>query len=188
MQDVCKQNQRRFSHGTGQVDRSQFRRIGHDVIIEPGVLVFHPENIELGDSVYIGHYTILKGYYHGRMVIGSGSWIGQQCFFHSAADLVIGSNVGVGPGVKIITSFHAEEGISKPILHSRIEFAPVVIEDDADIGVGAIILPGVTIGKGTRVGAGAVVTRNIPAYAIVAGVPAQLLRMRLELSAEMTEN
>ncbi len=182
------QNPSRVSHGSGQFESSQFSRIGHGVVIEPGVLVFHPENIEIGDNVYIGHYTILKGYHHGRMVIGSGTWIGQQCFFHSAGDLIIGNNIGIGPGVKIITSFHTEEGISKPILHSRIEFAPVVIEDDADIGIGAIILPGVTIGKGAQVGAGAVVTRNVPAYAIVAGVPARLLRMRVEGIAAVAES
>jgi acetyltransferase-like isoleucine patch superfamily enzyme len=167
-----------FTHGSGQFERSQLQRIGRSVIIEPGVLIFHPENVELGDNVYIGHYTIVKGYYRGRMVIGSGTWIGQQCFFHSAGDLIVGKNVGIGPGVKIITSYHAEEGISKPILHSRIEFASVVIEDDADIGVGAIILPGVTVSKGAKVGAGAVVTRDVPAYAIVAGVPARVMRMR----------
>lgn len=168
----------RGSHGSGRFERSQFARIGQNVIIEEGVLVFHPENVELGDGVYVGHYTILKGYYSGRMLIGDGTWIGQQCFFHSAGDLSIGRNVGIGPGVKIITSFHADEGVSKPILHSRIQFAPVVIEDDADIGVGSVVLPGVHIGKGAQVGAGAVVASNVPPYAIVAGVPARLLRTR----------
>ena len=81
-------------------------------------------------------------------------------------------------GVKIITSSHAEEGIEIPILHSRIDFAPVKIGDGTDIGVGAIILPGVTIGRGVQVGAGAVVTRDVRAHAIVAGVPARELRLR----------
>jgi len=178
MEDDHTKSPKRFSHGTGQFERSQFRRIGQGVVFELGVLVFHPENIEIGDDVYIGHYTILKGYYRGRMVIGSGTWIGQQCFFHSAGDLIIGNNVGIGPGVKVITSFHAEEGISKPILHSRIEFSPVAIEDDADIGAGAIIMPTVRVGKGAQVGAGSVVTQDVLAYAIVAGVPARLIRMR----------
>jgi acetyltransferase-like isoleucine patch superfamily enzyme len=176
--DTRIQNPASISHGAGRFERSQFRRIGNEVVIEPGVLVFHPGSIEIGNNVYIGHYTILKGYYRGRMLIGSGTWIGQQCFLHSAGDIVIGSNVGIGPGVKIITSFHAEEGISKPILHGRIEFAPVVIEDDADVGVGAIILPGVRIGKGAQVGAGAVVTRNVTDFSVVSGVPARLKRMR----------
>lgn len=180
MDDAQVRHPSRSSHGSGQFETSQFNRIGDGVVIELGVLVFHPENIEIGENVYIGHYTILKGYHRGRMVIGSGTWVGQQCFFHSAGDLIIGNNVGIGPGVKIITSSHTEEGISKPILHSRIQFASVVIEDDADIGIGAIILPGVEIGRGAQVGAGAVVTRSVLADAIVAGVPARLLRMRVE--------
>lgn len=168
----------RSSHGSGQFNSTQFAKLGSGVVIESGVLVFHPENIEIGDDVYIGHYTILKGYYQNKMVIDSGTWIGQQCFLHSAGGLTIGRNVGIGPAVKIITSFHTEEGIDVPILHSRIEFAPVVIEDDCDIGIGAIILPGVTIGRGAQVGAGAVVTRSVEPYAIVVGVPARLLRVR----------
>jgi len=168
----------RKSHGTGRFELSQFRLLGEGVVIEPGVLVFHPENIEIGDGVYVGHNTILKGYHQGLMTIGSGTWIGQQCFFHSAGDITIGRNVGVGPGVRILTSSHAEEGISKPILHSRIELAAVTIGDGADIGIGAIVLPGVTIGRGAQVGAGAVVADDVPDFAVVAGVPARVLRMR----------
>lgn len=168
----------RSSHGSGQFDLTQFGKLGDGVVIEPAVLVFHAENIQIGDDVYIGHYAILKGYYRNKMLIGAGTWIGQQCFLHSAGGLTIGRNVGIGPGVKIITSFHAEEGTHVPILHSRVEFAPVVIEDDCDIGAGAIILPGVTIGRGAQVGAGAAVSRDVEPYAVVAGVPARVLRMR----------
>ena len=168
----------RSSHGSGRFELTQFAKLGQGIVIEPGVLAFHPENIEIGDDVYIGHYTILKGYHQNKMIIGSGTWIGQQCFLHSAGGLTIGHNVGIGPAVKIITSYHAEEGVHVPIMHSRIEFAPVVIEDDCDIGIGAIILPGVTIERGAQVGAGAVVTRHVEPYAVVAGVPARILRMR----------
>ena len=166
------------SEGSGQLDISKISKIGNGTVIEAGVLVFHPENIEIGNDVYIGHYTILKGYYLNKMRIGSGTWIGQQCFFHSAGGLTIGRNVGIGPSVKIITSFHVEEGTHIPILHSQVKLAPVVVEDDCDIGVGAIILPGVNIGRGTQVGAGAVVTNNAAPYSVVAGVPAQVLRIR----------
>lgn len=166
------------SHGTGAFSPDQFARLGQGVVFEAGVLVFHPQQIEIGDQVYIGHYTILKGYHKNRMVIGSGAWIGQQCFLHSAGGIEIGRNVGIGPGVRIITSLHAEEGRHLAILHSRIELAAVTIEDDSDIGVGALILPGVTVGRGAQVGAGAVVTRDVPPYAVVAGVPARVLRMR----------
>jgi len=170
------------SHGDGQIDRSRFRAIGDNVVFEPGTLVFHPESIRLGNNIYVGHYTILKGYFENEMVIGDNTWIGQGCFFHSAGGLTIGANVGIGPHVKIITSFHVEEGVSVPILFSEISQAPVVIEADCDIGVGAIILPGVSLGRGSQIGAGAVVTRHIPPYSVVAGVPGRILRSRLERS------
>lgn len=166
------------SHGTGLWLPGDFRALGANTVIEPGVLVFHPENITVGENVYVGHQTILKGYFKNELQIGDGTWIGQQCFLHSAGGIEIGRNVGIGPGVRIITSVHSEAGRSIPILHSPIEFAPVRIEDDADIGVGAIVLPGTTIGRGAQVGAGAVVTTDVPAYAVVAGVPAKVLRSR----------
>ena len=57
------------SHGDGAPDLSSLARLGKDVIIEAGVLIFHPENIEIGDDVYVGHNTMLKGYYKNRMKI-----------------------------------------------------------------------------------------------------------------------
>lgn len=166
------------SHGDGKFKLTDFASVGSGVIFENGVLVFHPENIRIGNNVYVGHYTILKGYYKNEMVIDDGVWIGQQCFLHSAGGLHIGRNVGIGPGVKIITSCHGEEGRGKPILHSKIVCAPVRIGSDADIGINACILPGVTIGCGAQVGAGAVVTHDIPDYEVWAGVPARKLRTR----------
>jgi acetyltransferase-like isoleucine patch superfamily enzyme len=171
---------RNRSHGDGRFDPSQFRAIGPDCVFETGVLVFHPENITLGANVYVGHYAILKGYYKNELSIGDGTWIGQQCFFHGAGGLTIGRNVGIGPGVKIITSVHEEAGRGIPVLHAPVTFAPVVIEDDVDLGVNSIVLPGVTVGRGAIVGAGAVVNRDVPPYAIVAGVPAKVIRMRPE--------
>lgn len=166
------------SHGTGKFNKTDFRKLGEGVVFESDVLVFHPENISIGHNVYIGHQTILKGYHKGQLTIGDGSWIGQQCFFHSAGNLQIGKNVGIGPGVKIITSYHSEEGIIKPVLYSKILFEQVTVGDDSDLGVGSIVLPGVIIGKGVVVGAGAVVTRDVPDYAVVVGSPARIIRYR----------
>jgi acetyltransferase-like isoleucine patch superfamily enzyme len=166
------------SHGTGDFSRSQFKKIGRNVVFGKGVLVFHPENIEIGDNVYVGHYTILKGYHKNKMIIGGGTWIGQQCFFHSAGGIKIGQNVGIGPGVKILTSSHGLDEPDKPILHSTVKSAPVKIEDGCDIGVNACILPGVRIGAGAQIGAGAVVSSNIKKFSIAAGVPAKVIRVR----------
>lgn len=166
------------SHGTGRFNKTDFKKLGDRVVFESGVLVFHPENISIGNDVYIGHQTILKGYYNSKLTIDDGTWIGQQCFFHGAGNLQIGKNVGIGPGVKIITSYHSEEGIIKPVLHSKILFEQVTVHDDSDLGVGSIVLPGVKIGKGVVVGAGAVVTKDVPDYAVVVGSPARIIRYR----------
>ncbi|HJK89403.1 MAG TPA: hypothetical protein RMH26_01610, partial [Polyangiaceae bacterium LLY-WYZ-15_(1-7)] len=125
---------RHRSHGTGAFEPDDLATCGEDCVFEAGVLIFHPENVHLGRNVYVGHQAILKGYHRSSMRIGDESWIGQQCFFHSAGGLEIGARVGVGPAVKILTSRHAEAGRRTPILFSPIETAPVVIEDDADLG------------------------------------------------------
>src|SRR5688572_18835444 len=98
------------SHGTGKFNSGDFKAIGENVIFEKGVLVFHPETIELGNNIYIGHNTILKGYYKNLLIIGNNTWIGQGSYFHSAGGIKIGNNVGIGPSVKILTSYHKEQG------------------------------------------------------------------------------
>jgi len=168
----------RRSHGTGTFRPEDLARCGQGVVFEPGVLVFHPDHVEIGDGVYVGHGAILKGYHQNRLVVGEGTWIGPACFFHAAGGIEIGKNVGIGPHVKILTSKHGEAGRETPILHSPLERAPVVVLDDADLGIGAIVLPGVTIGRGAQVGAGAVVTKDVADYAVVAGNPAKVLRSR----------
>ena len=157
---------------------------GEGSVLEDDVLIFHPDRVAIGRGVYVGHRAILKGDHRGRLFIGDGTWIGEQTFLHAAGGLTIGHNVGIAPGVRIITSSHQEAGRAIPILHSPIAFAPVVIGDDADLGVGSIVLPGVTIGRGVQVGAGAVVAADLPDYAVAAGVPARVLRLRPERAGD----
>jgi acetyltransferase-like isoleucine patch superfamily enzyme len=175
---ATKPQQKFASHGDGQFCPEDFRSLGENVIFEAGILVFHPEQIEIGNNVYIGHNTILKGYYKNKMVIGDNTWIGQGCFFHSAGGLTIGNNVGIAPGVKIITSVHSEIPRSRPILDNDLLMNEVRIESGCDIGLGAILLPGVRIGEGAIVGAGSVVTGDVAPGTIVAGSPARFLRQR----------
>jgi acetyltransferase-like isoleucine patch superfamily enzyme len=166
------------SHGDGAVDLAKLRRVGADVVIEAGVRIFHPETISLGDRVYIGHEAMLKGYYLGSMEIGDDTWIGQRCFFHSAGGIRIGREVGVGPEVKILTSQHAFGPERVPAVRFPLRFAPVVIADGVDIGIGTIFLPGAQVGEGAVIGAGSVVTHAVPPYEVWAGVPARFLRAR----------
>jgi acetyltransferase-like isoleucine patch superfamily enzyme len=168
------------THGTGVVEVAALAHCGAGVVIEPGALIFHPENVWLGDDVYVGHQAILKGYYINQLRIEDGAWIGQQAFLHAAGGLTIGRRVGIGPGARIITSRHALPAGLPPegyaIMDGPLELLPVVLEAGCDIGVGAIILPGVTVGRAAQVGAGAVVTGDVPPGAVVAGVPARPLR------------
>lgn len=164
------------SQGDGTFKIEDFKEIGKNVIIEKGTMIFHPETIILHDNVYIGHYSIIKGYYKNSMEIGEGTWIGQNCFVHSGGGIRIGKAVGIGPYVKILTSYHIEESTDIPVMHNPLEFKEVIIEDGVDIGIGSIILPGIRIGEGSIIGAGSVVTHNVESYTIVAGSPAKLLR------------
>lgn len=168
----------RKSHGDGRFTSEMLAACGSGCVFEEGVLVFHPDRVWIGAGVYVGHGAILKGYHANDLRIGEGTWIGPRCLLHAAGGLTLGRNVGVGPAVQVLTSSHEEAGRRIPILHSPLAFAPVVVEDDADIGVGAILLPGVTVGRGAQVGAGAVVTRDVAPYSVVAGNPARVLRER----------
>ena len=173
-----KTNKKHQTHGDGEIDKQKFKFLGENVIIEKNVLFFHCENISISNNVYIGHNTILKGYYENEMSIGEGTWIGQNCFFHSAGGIKIGKAVGIGPSVKILTSSHINDNLNKPVLHNPLKLDKVEIKDGADIGVGAIILPGISIGEGAIVGAGSIVTKNVKSYTIVAGNPSKKIKQR----------
>lgn len=166
------------THGTGRFDPSELGALGERCVIEEGVLVFHPAHVFLADDVYVGHRAMLKGDTRAELRIGAGSWIGQDCYLHSAGGIRVGERVGIGPRVMILTSTHAETPPPAPVLDAPIEMAPVEIGDGVDIGIGAILLPGARIGVGAQVGAGAVVTGEVGAGAVASGVPAREVRMR----------
>ena len=167
-----------FSHGSGKFKKQDFKFFGRSIVIESGVLIFHPENINFGNNIYIGHGSVIKGYYKNEILIGDHSWIGSGCFLHGAGNIKIGKAVGIGPMVKIITSSHKSDDLSIPVLFHDLEFKEVIIGDGSDIGVGSIILPGVIIGKGAIIGAGSVVNKNVPDFYIAAGVPARIIKKR----------
>lgn len=167
-----------YSHGSGKFKNNQFKSMGKNVILEPEILVFHPGNIQLGNNVYIGHRTILKGYYQNMMTIGNNIWIGQDCYLHSGGGIEIEDEVGLGPRVILLTIYHNEKEFPGAIINVPQKQAPIKIETGCDIGIGAIILPGVTIGKLSQIGAGAVVTKSIPPFSVAVGVPARILRQR----------
>lgn len=105
--------------------------------------------------------------------IGKNSVINQKCRLDNKGSIFIGENVSISQETMILTADH---NLDEPGFSGR-EFE-VRIEDYAWIGSRALIMPGITIGYGAVVAAGAVVTKNVEAYAVVAGVPAKVIRMR----------
>jgi acetyltransferase-like isoleucine patch superfamily enzyme len=153
------------------------RRFGHGVRINGSVNFRHLETFEIGDGVFIGAQAFIQGRFDGLTKIGNHVWIGPQAYF-DARDLILEDYVGWGPGAKVLGSAHTGLPIDQPTIETDLEIRPVRVEAWADIGTGAVLLPGVTVGKGSIVGAGSVVTRDVPAFSIVAGVPARFLRWR----------
>lgn len=115
------------------------------------------------------------------MHIGKGSKISRTVIIDdSRPDLItIGRNVWVTAGCQLLChqrdlSFY-ERG--KPVMDCPLKYAPIVIKDGAHIGIGSIIMPGVTIGEGAVIGAGAVVTKDIPDHCLAVGVPAKVVKI-----------
>jgi len=157
--------------------RAMCKSFGNGVKVGLGVLVLHPHTFEIGDAVFLGDQTYLQGRHDGHCVIGAHTWIGPHSYF-DCRDLELGEYVGWGPGAKVLGSEHTGEPADVPIIQTDLVIAPVRVGRGADIGVNAVVLPGVTIGEGAIVGAGAVVTKDVPPYAVVAGVPARVIKTR----------
>jgi maltose O-acetyltransferase len=113
---------------------------------------------------------------HG-LRIGDRSQLGMNC--RIGPQVTIGSDVVMGPDVVIMTTAHAFEDRNVTIrMQGALPTRPVTIGNDVWIGTRAIIMPGVRIGSGAVIGAGSIVTKDIAPFAVVAGNPARLIRMR----------
>jgi acetyltransferase-like isoleucine patch superfamily enzyme len=187
----------RFSTVDGFVDalmrrvilKGLARSCGSGLQVGCGVGFNHPETLGFGEGVFIGAQAYIQGRFDGTCVIGNNVWIGPQSYL-DARDLVLEDFVGWGPGAKALGSTHSAVPVNIPIISTDLQIRPVRIRAWADIGTNATILPGVTVGKGAIVGAGAVVTSDVPAFAVVAGAPARILRWRddTELPAQRSQN
>ena len=122
-----------------------------------------------GSRIHIG----ARFFYPANIRIGEGSIIGDNVFLDGRAKLIIGNHVDIASQVMI---YNSEHDINSEDFHAII--SPVEIGDFVFIGPKAIILPGVKIGKGVIVAAGAVVTKDVADFAIVGGVPAQVIGER----------
>jgi maltose O-acetyltransferase len=131
-----------------------FKKFGEKVNIEPKVIFFNLSESEIGDYSGIGMYS-----YVGTVKIGRDVMIGEELI--------------------AISRNHAHESTETPMrLQGFQTDRPITIENDVWIGSRVILLPGITVGKGSIIGAGSVVTKNVSPYTIVAGNPATVIRKR----------
>ena len=144
---------------TKLLDKRRFRRVhkAENVAICHSVEIAHQEN------VYIGSGTYING---GQIVAGENSKV------------VIGENCLISYNVHIRTTTHKYEDKNVLIKDQGHREADIIIGNDVWIGFGAQIMPGVKIGDGAVVGAGSIVTKDVEAYKVVAGVPAKVIKER----------
>ena len=123
-------------------------------------------------NIFYPHCTIRME--HGWVTTGNDVSFGPGCcIYEPRAGLEIGNACLIASGVMICGVEHGFASTDRPIRFQATTNRKIVIEDDVWLGMGAIVLPGVTIGRGSIVGAGAVVSRSIPPFSIARGIPAR---------------
>ena len=153
--------------------------LGDDVRFERGAMALaDPKGeISLGDRVIICRYCLLLAA-GGKIEIGRETLIGDFCSLYGEGGLTIGTQVMIAAGCRLIPNEHTFLIPERPIIEQPYEGRGISIGDGAWLGANVCVLDGVRIGKGAIIGAGAVVTHDIPDYAIAAGVPARVMKMR----------
>ncbi|WP_071442189.1 sugar O-acetyltransferase [Traorella massiliensis] len=115
--------------------------------------------------------------YGQHIRFGKDVFVNINSYFMDGAEIVIGDHVFIGPSCGFYTAMHPLDASSR---NQGLEKAlPIHIEDDVWIGANVVILPGVTIGKGSVIAAGSVITHDVEAYSLAAGVPAKIMKKLL---------
>lgn len=133
--------------------------------------------IIIGDQTLISSFAMLRTY-GGTIKIGKSSFINSFTVLYGHGNLTIGNGCLIGPQVCIVPVNYGFQDRDISLRIQTPSLKGISIEDDVWIGAGSTILDGCNIGKGSIVGAGAVVTKSVKPYSIVAGVPAKLISMR----------
>ena len=141
------------------------------------------EGVEIGDNFTLGKYAIIEctGVLRdvgNSLKIGNNVGINHYCFIGVRGNIVIGDNVIFGPRVNMFSENHNFDKLDIPIKHQGVTKKDTIIGDDVWLGAGVSVMAGVKIGSGCVVAAGSVVTKDIPDYSIVAGVPAKIIKNR----------
>ena len=167
-------------------ERERQRLIGSapGLRIDPTVHIRSAERLSLGARVFIDAGVVLHcggmdwSPSDGGITIGDDGYIGPNCTLFGAAGIAIGASALISPGVVITSHQHTFARTDTEIRHQPLQFGPVVIEPDVWVGANATILPGVRLGRGSVIGAGAVVRADVAPGAVAVGVPARVVSQR----------
>ena len=157
-------------------------RLGHGVYLDQSTYLHAcPNGITLGDRTIVMHGAVLHVYNfrdlpNSGITIGEDSLVGEYSVIRGQGGVTIGDRVYTSPFTQIIAVNHVFDDPEQPFVDQGITAEGIVIEDDVWLGAGAIITDGVHIGKGAVIAAGAVVTKDVPAHAVVGGVPAKIIK------------
>ena len=157
-------------------------RLGKGVYLDQGVYLHAClHGIDIGADSIVMHGAVLHVYNfrnlpHSRIKIGCQSLIGEYTVIRGQGGVTLGDRVYTSPFVQILAVNHVFSDPYRSFVEQGITAEGIVIEDDVWIGAGAIITDGVHIGKGAVIAAGAVVTKDVPAHTVVAGIPAKPIK------------
>jgi len=162
------------------VKRGRKINLGANVVVERGAMLWVDTDesyIAIGDDSYLSAQCILHTF-NGWISLGSNCTVNSYAILYGHGGLEIGNDVRIAPQVMIMPMNHIYKDPHVPIRKQGIRAQGIKIEDDVWLGAGAIVLDGVTIGKGSVIGAGAVVTRDIPPNSVAIGAPARVIKKR----------
>ncbi len=157
-------------------------RLGHGSYLDENVYIHAcPAGVEIGPNTLVMHGAVLHVYNfrdlpHAWIRIGRDSLVGEYSVIRGQGGVTIGDRVYTSPMTQIIAVNHIFDDPTQPFVDQGITAEGIVIENDVWLGSAAVVTDGVRIGQGAVVAAGAVVTKDVPAHSVVAGVPARVIK------------
>lgn len=157
-------------------------RLGRGSYLDEGVYIHAcPSGVEIGSNTLVMHGAVLHVYNfrslpHAWIRIGNDSLVGEYSVIRGQGGVTIGDRVYTSPMTQIIAVNHVFTDPNRPFIEQGITAKGIVIEDDVWLGSGCVVTDGVRIGKGSVIAAGSVVTGDVPAHTVVAGIPARVIK------------